>query len=54
MSSSLSNLYMFYNSMKMYANYSLDEIDNMLPFERSVYHGLVLEEKDKQKQNKGG
>ena len=40
--SSLASLYQYYNSMKFYGKYSTFEVDEMLPFERDIYRGLLL------------
>lgn len=37
----LSNLYQFYSNMKYFGHYSINEIDQMLPFEREIYFGLL-------------
>jgi len=38
--SDLLSLYQYYNNMKYYGNYTIFEIDEMLPFERDIYFGL--------------
>lgn len=52
---SLSNLYQFYSNMKYFGHYTINEIDEMLPFERDIYFGLLqktIEEQDKNRQNR--
>ena len=44
----LQSIYEFYHSMKYYGRYGFDEIDNMLPFERDIYFGLLVETKEKE------
>jgi len=46
----LVSLYQFYANMKKFGNYSIFEIDEMLPFERDIYFGLLkkmIEEENK-------
>ena len=33
--------------MKYFGKYSTFEVDNMYPFEREIYHGLLLDTKKK-------
>jgi hypothetical protein len=37
--------------MKYYGNYSMFEIDDMYPFEREIYHGLLFETRKKNMEN---
>jgi hypothetical protein len=48
----LSSLYTFYSNMKFFGHYSIFEIDEMLPFEREIYFGLLSKTLDEQ--NKKG
>lgn len=44
----IKEMYQVYHNLKHFGNYSLFEIDSMIPFERTVYMGLLnktLEEK---------
>lgn len=38
---SLETLYNFYSDMKYFGNYTHQEIDEMYPFEREIYFGLL-------------
>ncbi len=42
-------------ALRQYHNYSFDDLDNMLPFEREIYVSMLIahlkEEKDKRKRN---
>jgi hypothetical protein len=40
----LEDYYKFVTSMKIHGKFSVEEIDNMYPFEREVYGNLVSEE----------
>ena len=49
--SSLMTLYQFYSNMKFFGKFSIFELDEMLPFEREIYLGLLnktLEERNQQ------
>lgn len=48
----LSSLYTFYNNMKFFGHYSIFEIDEMLPFEREIYIGLLTKTLDEVKKGK--
>ncbi len=48
--SSLSSLYQYYNNMKFYGKYSIFEIDEMLPFERDIFYGLLSKTIEENKQ----
>jgi len=50
--SNLSTLYQYYNNMKFYGHYSIFEIDEMLPFERDIYFGLLNKTIEEQNKNK--
>lgn len=52
--SNLSTLYQYYSNMKYFGHYSIIEVDEMLPFEREIYFGLLsktIEEQNKHKSN---
>jgi len=50
--SSLLSIYQFYSNMKFFGNYSIPEVDEMLPFERDIFYSLLV--KLKEEQNKVG
>jgi len=50
--SSLMTLYQYYNNMKYFGKYSIFEIDEMLPFERDIYFGMLSKTIDEQNKNK--
>jgi hypothetical protein len=37
--------------MKYYGNYSMAEVDELLPFEREIMYNLLVETKQKENQN---
>lgn len=39
----LANFYKMNFAMMQYHKYSLDDIDNMIPFEREVYIGMLIQ-----------
>lgn len=46
----LGTLYQYYSNMKYFGHYSIQEIDDMFPFERDIYFGLLrktIEEQNK-------
>jgi len=47
----LGGLYEYYHIMKYYGNYSTTDVDNMYPFERDIFFSMLLETKNKEKQN---
>jgi hypothetical protein len=49
-STSLLNLYNYYNNMKFYGNYSIFEIDDMYPFEREIYTAMLMQYLEEEKQ----
>lgn len=52
---SLSSLYQYYSNMKYFGHYSIQEIDDMFPFERDVYFGLLsktIDEQNKERKKK--
>jgi len=50
--SNLSSLYQYYSNMKYFGHYSIQEIDEMLPFERDIYFGLLSRTIEEQNKNK--
>jgi len=52
--SDLTSLYQFYHNMHYFGKYSIYDIDNMLPFERDIYFGMLNKTIDEEnKINKG-
>jgi len=49
--SSLASLYQYYSNMKYFGKYSIFEIDDMLPFERDIYYGLLQKTIEEQNKN---
>ena len=51
---SLGNLYRLNFSLMQYHRYSLEDLENMIPFERDIYVAMLLqfleEQKERQKQ----
>ena len=50
--SNLNTLYQYYNNMKYFGHYTIFEIDEMLPFERDIYFGMLSKTIDEQNKNK--
>jgi hypothetical protein len=48
----LSTLYQYYNNMKFFGHYSIFEIDEMLPFERDIFFGMLSKTIDEQNKHK--
>lgn len=48
----LNTLYQYYSNMKYFGHYSIQEIDEMLPFERDIYFGLLSRTIEEQNKNK--
>jgi len=46
----LANYYKMNFSLLQYHKYSLDEIENMIPFEREVYVALLIQHLEEEKQ----
>jgi len=38
---SLGNLYNYYNNLKYFGNYTLNDINELFPFEREILMGLL-------------
>ena len=49
--STLSSLYQLYHNLKYFGNYSIFEIDSMIPFERDIYMGLLSKTIEEKKNN---
>jgi len=52
--SDLSSLYQFYHNMHYFGKYSISDIDQMLPFERDIYFGLLSKTLDEQNKLRKG
>lgn len=50
--SNLHSLYQWYNNMHYFGHYSLSDLDNMLPFERDIFFGLLSKTIDEQNKHK--
>jgi hypothetical protein len=48
----LSSLYQYYNNMKFFGHYSIFEVDEMLPFERDIFFGMLSKTIDEQNKHK--
>ena len=46
----LGSIYQYYHIMKYYGHYSLFEVDEMFPFEREIYFNLLLDTKEREKE----
>jgi len=44
MHNDLGNYYSLIFTMKKHHNYSIDEIENLIPFERDIYVNMIKEE----------
>jgi hypothetical protein len=38
--------------LKKHQNYALEELDNLIPFEKEIYVGLLLENLEKERQSR--
>jgi len=50
--SSLLSLYQWYNNMHYYGHYSIADLNEMLPFERDIFFGLLSKTIDEQNKHK--
>jgi len=48
----LGTLYQYYNNMKFFGHYSIFEVDEMLPFERDIFFGMLSKTIDEQNKHK--
>jgi hypothetical protein len=51
---SASNLYKTNFALMQYHKYSLDELENMMPFEREIYVSLLVQHLEEEKQRLKG
>jgi len=40
--------------LKKKHNFSIDELDDVMPFEKEIYVALIIEQQEKERQNKNG
>lgn len=53
MHDSLSNMYQLNFTLRQHYGYQLEELDNMIPFEREIYVSLLLQHLEHKRKNKG-
>jgi len=51
MHNDLGSYYSLNFSLKKYHGYSIDEIENLIPFERDIYVAMIKEELENEKDN---
>ena len=50
--SDLLSLYQYMNQMKHFGGYSLEELENLYPFERTIFYGLLTKTLEEQNKNR--